>query len=207
MAISIGKKRIKFICYLGFVAGLLGRFAPSVQAHPHIWIDNKIKLIGTKGKITTIDVKWLFDQVYSGQIRAEYDVNNDNKFDENEIKNIQANGFNVLSERNYFAHIFVDNKMMTSLTLSRFSASITDKGVVYDFRLDLPKPIIPSNQNVTIGFYDDEYYVDIAYSDKNGFEPAFAPMPSCKFDIIADTKHPIYGGMFNPKVLWIGCGK
>ena len=78
----------------------------SAKAHPHIWIDNQIILSGTGGKIKSIDAHWQFDEVYSTQIRAEFDINRNNKFDADEIKAIQANAFGALAERNYFAHNF-----------------------------------------------------------------------------------------------------
>ncbi|MDI9349683.1 MAG: DUF1007 family protein [Candidatus Symbiobacter sp.] len=200
---------------LGVMLGCFGLGGGQALAHPHIWINNQIRLVGTGGKIKSIEVQWRFDQVYSDQIRSEYDQNRNNKFDADDVKNIQSNSFNHLSERNYFAHIFVGNKFMTGFTIAKFNAAITKDGVLYDFTLNLPNAIDPSQGSsqgssqapVTIGFYDDEYYVDIAYSDKDSFKSDFAAAANCKFDIVPDMKHPIYGGMFNPKVLRVSCGK
>ncbi|MCX8505256.1 MAG: DUF1007 family protein [Alphaproteobacteria bacterium] len=177
------------------------------KAHPHIWIDNQIRLLGNGGKIKALAVHWRFDQVYSTQIRSEFDVNRNNKFDPDEVKNIQATGFAALAERNYFAHIYLDNKLMTGFKLSKFNAIIENNSVIYDFTLDLIFMVDPKSSKTTIGFYDDEYYVDIAYTDKNSVKPEFGGSSLCKYNIITDVKHPIYGGMFNPKALEINCEK
>ena len=149
------------------IFGLVGVFcvifiaiacAEKALAHPHIWVNNQIKLLGNGGKIKAIAVNWRFDQVYSSQIRSEFDVNRNNKFDTEEIKTIQAQGFGALAERNYFAHIYVGNKLISGFKLSNFNATIEDKSVIYDFTLDLPVMIDPKLSKTTIGFYDDEYY-------------------------------------------------
>ena len=96
---------------------------------------------------------------------------------------------------------------MTGFKLAKFNAVISNKTVIYDFTLQMPHLIDPLSAKVTIGFYDDEYYVDIAYADKNSVKADFKGSAQCKYNIVTDLKHPIYGGMFNPKVLDINCEK
>ena len=205
----IATRQRKIMRLIGIFSAVFTIFAPAEKAlaHPHIWVNNQIKLLGNGGKIKAIAVNWRFDQVYSTQIRSEFDVNRNNKFDADEVKTIQTQGFGALSERNYFAHIYVDNKLMTGFKLSKFNATIENNSVIYDFKLDLLVMIDPKSSKTTIGFYDDEYYVDIAYTDKNSVTSEFSGSAKCSYNIVTDLKHPIYGGMFNPKVVEINCEK
>ena len=204
-----GRKLTKILGLVGVFCASLTMFASAEKAlaHPHIWVNNQIKLLGNGGKIKAIAVHWRFDQVYSTQIRSEFDVNRNNKFDADEVKTIQAQGFGALAERNYFAHIYVGNKLISGFKLSKFNAIIENNSVIYDFTLDLPAMIDPKLSKTTIGFYDDEYYVDIAYTDKNSVTSEFGGSAKCSYNIVTDLKHPIYGGMFNPKILDIDCKK
>lgn len=58
-------------------AGVLGFTAPAAQAHPHIFVDAGVTLILDAGRVTAVEVTWLYDELYTLILLEEYGLDPD----------------------------------------------------------------------------------------------------------------------------------
>lgn len=57
--------------------GVLGFTAPAVQAHPHIFVDAGVTVILDAGRVTAVEVTWLYDELYTLILLEEYGLDPD----------------------------------------------------------------------------------------------------------------------------------
>ncbi|MEE2933411.1 MAG: DUF1007 family protein [Pseudomonadota bacterium] len=145
------------------------------QAHPHVWIDMKTKVLFNKdGYIQALEIYWLFDPIYSAFLTLTVE-NIQKKGAKNAHSKFTEGMLNRLKKHNYFTEVTVDGKRIkpshnrpgTSGTLKtgknkdRFWSKMT---------LNFSQPIDPKNQKFVYSVYDPTYYIEILHAEK---QPAF----------------------------------
>lgn len=176
-------------------------FPLSAHAHPHVWVDVSVKAnFNSKKQITSIYETWEFDDIFSSSVIADHDKNKDGKFDVAEIKSVRDNAFINLKNYGFYTHLFINDKKQKITEFKDFNAEIKNDKVVYEFTIPFPKPLNPFKDNVNLGIYDGEYYVELTYKNVpftvEGIESSI-----CPHAIFEDKKHPTYMGMVNPKTI------
>lgn len=171
-----------------------------VSAHPHVWVDASLVLhFDGKGLLTSFTEVWDFDESFSSYVLAEHDADKDGRFDEKETRNVRDYAFINLKEYGFYTHVHVDGKEKPVVSFRDFSASIRGERVVYRFTVDLAASVDPFEQDVQIGIYDEEYYVDVQYVEDpvrlDGMEK------DCPCTVFDDKDHPVYMGMVYPPAI------
>lgn len=137
-----------FFCCLFVTFGL---------AHPHIFIDTKVAVEKEK-----IIISWVFDEMSSSILIADYDKNKNKALEQNEIDFMEKDHFRPLENYNFFAAIFENGKESGIKTYTTFNASIENGKLVY--RFDIPKP---KSKLYEIRFFDPEMYVAMLVNKKD----------------------------------------
>lgn len=172
-------------------------------AHPHVWIEARPTLVYRGGKITSIILDWRFDPIFSSLLIRNFDRNKNGAFEIAEQKNVKKGAFRALDKFDFFTFIKIAGKQVKIKKSHAFSARLVDNRVHYRFRLDLPNPVDPRTQNVSIRFLDETYYVDVKLIEKNGV--SVRGKNTCGYRIRDDKKNPIYFGMVIPRQLVVQC--
>ena len=76
---------------LALVLSLAALLAPTLAvAHPHIWIQQVVRVVAKDGKYTHVEIEWRFDP-FSSEIEIPLiDENKDGKFSAREIKALEG---------------------------------------------------------------------------------------------------------------------
>lgn len=188
------------------LALLAGLWLPlSALAHPHVFIDAGLKVLVVDGKITAVDIRWTWDEVYSDSWIKDFDSDRDGQFNAAETRRFIAEATAGLE--NFAQFIFVHDAQGTRhpvAGVSNFRLSRSGNSVVYDFRGALKTPLPVSAGPVTLGAYDESYYIDVAFP--KAADVGVIGAASCTAKVVEDHKHPIYMGTVSPQVVEISCG-
>lgn len=77
--------------------------APDAQAHPHAWIDMKVRLLFDKdGKLTKLTQEWLFDDFYSAYAVQGIPKDKAGKYDPGKLDELSHQNLKNLAEYDYF---------------------------------------------------------------------------------------------------------
>ena len=172
-------------------------------AHPHVFIDNRVSAIFDNKGLTGFKHEWIFDEIFSSTIIQEFDLDLNNKFNDQEIKAVEKGAFSNLKEHNYFTKISINGERYKIEEFANFHASIDSGVMIYEFFLPCEITAISVMQEVTIAVYDPTYFVQILWEPHNpyAFEDTSKVKLSCEF--IEDEKNAYYYGQIIPKALKI----
>jgi len=88
---------------LALVAFLLFVSADVSNAHPHVFIQNSLRIVFDQQGLAGVRVKWVFDEFFTSMIADEFDKNHNRKLEKPEIVNIEKSAFANLLKFNYLA--------------------------------------------------------------------------------------------------------
>lgn len=175
-------------------------------AHPHIWVSSVTTFIFEAGKVTTLRMRWTFDDLFSAALIDDFDVNRDKALVADEIEQLRLGAFENLKEVSYFTDFRRDGELVKFNEARDFTAAIKDGLVVYTFTLVLPEPVDPKEVPVAVSVYDSSFYVEVAFDehDPARFEGA---ADGCEFVLGEDRLNPIYYGLVFPRQIQLRCAK
>ncbi|MFD2262771.1 DUF1007 family protein [Lacibacterium aquatile] len=182
---------------------MLGFSTPAI-AHPHVFIDAGMRLLVKDGKLEAVEVHWKWDEVYSDSWIKDFDLDRDQKFNATETKKFVSEATAGLER--FAEFIFLHDVKGTRHEfggVDNFRLGIEKGSVTYDFRAKLKKPIAISGTALTVGAYDETFFISVSFPKdaKIGIEGA----AQCLARVIEDDQHLIYDGMVKPEVVELTC--
>ena len=198
--LSIALVTVRKPASMTMVAGMtMLATAPSAFAHPHVWIDANAEFVFEDDKITAIQVRWLFDDLFSMAVIDEFDQNHDTRFFGDENTAVRDNAFAALAEFSWLTHLRRNEELVSFAGATDFQADITDdRRVSYDFKLTLETPLDPMKDAISLSVYDAEYYIDVAYTQVDPVLFSGTKSLSCHFEMSEDEKNRIYFDLVAP---------
>jgi ABC-type uncharacterized transport system substrate-binding protein len=169
-------------------------------AHPHVWIDATLSYVVADGRVTALDVTWLFDDFYSAMVQEDFDGDGDGVLSQQELDRLVGLSAVNLSQYSFFTHVKIGSRRLNIRAVKEFYAETTDEGLtLYRFRVLLPAPAEP--KDIAVGLFDDSYYVDVWLPE----ETVQAP-PGCRAVLEQDQNEPLYYGTYFPTYVHLVCG-
>lgn len=186
--------------------------AASAQAHPHVWVDYELTTLFDHGRITALRQDWSFDEDFTASVLSDVLKRHngaamvEGSFTPGETSRLQQTAFANLKNFGYFTHVWLAGKPVAlAKEVTGFQARLSDSRLYYTFTLALNTPADPHAGPVSIGIWDDSYYVDVgpAKTAKPRLEGEGAA--GCKSVLSEDHDHPIYFGSIFPYTIRITC--
>jgi len=168
-------------------------------SHPHVFIDNSLKIVFNEKGLANINLKWVFDEMFSGMIIYEFDKNKNGKFEASEIEEIRKGAFGHLKNFDYFTHIKINGQQFKVRYVQGFSASICKNKVVYYFSIPCHVTAISTFKEVSISIYDKENYCSISLIQNNPVEFENTSSLDFYYQITKNAEEPYYFGMLFPE--------
>ncbi|MDJ0947587.1 MAG: DUF1007 family protein [Alphaproteobacteria bacterium] len=189
-----------------FAAALLVAFATGQpSAHPHIWINDVTTFLFQDGRLTGVRHRWAFDEFTGSVIIQDFDVDKNGAFDAAETARLQSEAFSNLHEFSYLTHIRLDGAKFTPERVDDFAARIDDGTLVYEFTLPLNDPVDPKTTSVSLGVYDETFYIYVGYDENDPVRFAGIDSGVCSYEVSEDKENPIYFGMVFPMKIELRC--
>jgi ABC-type uncharacterized transport system substrate-binding protein len=175
-------------------------------AHPHVWIDYSATAQMTGSKITAIRETWTFTKTYPFSLVGDFsDAPTSGPMDAKHTALIYKQAFSNLRTVNYFTHVFANGKEAPVGEARDFAVAVEDKHMVYRFLVPLNKPVDVKASKVTVGIWDDSFFVDF---NARGPQPVTldeTAARTCSATRFDDRDHPIFSGMVTPIASKISC--
>lgn len=175
------------------------------QSHPHVWIDAHATLHFDAGKLTALDVVWVFDDFFSSMMIEDFAAKDGKSFTKQGHADLESQVMLPMAEFGFFTHVTADGTMLKIEKIGNFNASIEKGRVVFAFRALLPRAIDPRATALSVGLYDESYYVELLLDEWDPFRLAGEAVPACAIDMTEDMSRPLYYGAFFPRVATLSC--
>jgi ABC-type uncharacterized transport system substrate-binding protein len=138
-----------------------GGSIPTVNAHPHLFIDVMAKFMFADSVLSGVNIFWDLDEMTSAPLIEEFDLNGNSTFEKTEYDKIYQDVFSWASNSNYFMVVTWGKKMLQISRTERFVATILpDKKIRYSFFVpfDIKLPDIV-NEKFVMFFNDPSMFV------------------------------------------------
>jgi ABC-type uncharacterized transport system substrate-binding protein len=112
---------------LALALGLVALLVPAIaQAHPHIWIQQVVRVIAKDGKYTHVELEWKFDPFSSEIEIPAIDEDKDGRFSVREIKLLSDDMMPELKNYGYMTWLNIGGKDVRPAKPPVFTARIDD---------------------------------------------------------------------------------
>ena len=152
-------KRMAFSCLA------LLFWAPSLQAHPHSWIEMKTHIEGESGMITGLSMEWSFDAMTSMYMLDGEDIAAESE--EETFKKLASSVIDNMMYEHYFTY-FYDGETPIKYAIAENAKFERDKAkLVMTFDLPLSKPKAVKRDALRLLIFDPSYFVDMSWNSKS----------------------------------------
>lgn len=171
----------------------------SAFAHPHLFIKSSATFVFSKNYLKGIQLKWVFDEMFSSSMIQDYDENGDGYYNKQEIKTIKIEAFQNLINFNYFTFIKLNNEKLKIKKVKNFNVKIKKKCIIYTFFIPLNIKRSSKVKIINFSSHDKSYYADIQYPRKKAISLTGISKTKYKYKIIDNTKKKYYNGIIAPR--------
>ena len=138
-------------------------------AHPHIFIEQNLKVMFDKKGVAGFTVHWEFDDMFSNMIREDYDLNKNGVLEKPEVASIKKKAFSYIAEFNYFIYVKINHMPFKIKYVTNFSARLESGKLMYIFFIPCHISASKNFKHISIASYDPNYYSAIYFSEQHPF--------------------------------------
>ena len=179
--------------------------ASRASAHPHVFVDNRVKALFQGGRLIGFDLEWSFDSLFTVGALPQRDLSA-GPLRADEIAKLHQTEFDNLRHYGYFVHCWQGSRQIPVLRAERFTARLDGDRLVYRFFARLTTPVDLRGGAVTADFYDETYFVDVEFPEGAQTPATMVGNPAgCRLTAAEDAEHkiPLWG--FSPPGITIAC--
>jgi ABC-type uncharacterized transport system substrate-binding protein len=141
--------------------------ASLVCAHPHVFVDAKIKVMFDNAGFSAVKNHWVYDEIYSSAMMSSGDADGDGKISESENKWFLETILGPLKEFNYYNYVQSGSIFLKAQGLSNFKASFKNNRLMLDFETKFSSPIGPDYTMLVIAVADPSNYIQVTADMEN----------------------------------------
>lgn len=190
--------KCKLFWVSAFCAFLFFLKLPEVQAHPHVFITQRLTVAFDEKGLAGFKVSWKFDDMFATMIAEDYDLNRNGILETDEVSIVKEKAFSYLSNYSYFTFIKIQNTPFEVKFIKDFNAILKNRGLVYEFFIPCHVTATNDLKKISVATYDPSYYSAIFFEEKepvsvtntNGFDVKTAVREDPDTKIYYDMVHP-----------------
>jgi ABC-type uncharacterized transport system substrate-binding protein len=144
-------------------AMLLLVFPDASSSHPHVFIQNSLRIVFDRQGLAGVHASWVFDEFFSSMIADEFDRNHNNTLEESEIHAVKKGAFANLAKFDYFSFIKIDGRSFKVTYIRDFTAALEGGKLIYEFMIPCHVTAGTTFKEFIIAQYDPTYYSRVAF--------------------------------------------
>ena len=133
----------------------------SLFAHPHTFIDVYPTITVKNSSTSTINFKWVLDDMSSSMLMMDVDKNGDGVINRSENSTMYKEYFTIFEDYDYYTYIKVDKKTIKFPEVENFKATIEKHRICYSFDITIKTDI----KNTVFEFGDSDFYIAMVLKD------------------------------------------
>jgi|GEM_PF-1921149 len=134
-------------------------YSVTLWAHPHVFVDSRVKITMNEDSIEYIDVEWEFDRMFSSTIINEFDKNKNGTIDGAEVMAVKKGAFDNLRDYGYMCKLVLNGKRMKIKQITSFKTKYKNRKIFYLFRIPINRKINNTGK-VILAIYDRTSFCD-----------------------------------------------
>jgi ABC-type uncharacterized transport system substrate-binding protein len=174
-------------------------------AHPHVFIENRVMLKFSDGKLIGFSTDWQFDEIFTEDMLHQFDSDGDGAINATESEVIGAETLPNLAEFRYFTQASVDGDDFPNLAPSGFAARVEEGVLHFVLSFTLPQPIDPKAQKLRLEISDRSYYVEVLLAEPDPVKLDGAGSEACQAVVKDDPENAYYEGFVIPQAISVDC--
>ena len=156
----------------------------AASAHPHVWVTMKSELVyAPDGSVTGVRHAWTFDDMFSVFATQGIDSKSKGEFTREELAPLAEVNVSSLKEYDFFTHAKADGtKVEFNEPPAGYYLDFNRKDTVLTLHFLLPLKAPVKAKDLTIEVYDQEFFVDFSFVEKDPAKLVGAPA-QCKLTV------------------------
>ncbi|WP_321990975.1 DUF1007 family protein [Marispirochaeta aestuarii] len=165
---------------------------PSVlAAHPHMFIDTRLKIDIQGNSLKQIEITWYFDPMFTASIVGDFDGDRNGVFTPEETEGVREYAFSNLENYDYFTFLELNGTTHVPRRIENFRVFVENRQLVY--RFSIPFDLEVKEKKFAIAIYDESYFCDILFHEESPIE--FQGTRPADWEILENKDMSInYGG-------------
>lgn len=160
-------------------------------AHPHAWIDVKVKvLFDDRGRIFALEETWLFDPLYPAFSLDGVKRDKDGAPDQQTIKALMRENMKNIKEYNYLTEVESSGVKAAFSGVRDIRSGHENKRLRLAFTLLLETPLEAAKAPVQYAVFDPTYYIEMLHAEGVGAVELSGAAPDCRYRLIPPNPSP-----------------
>ena len=181
---------LRRIAALLVAAGLVVGVQTAVQAHPHAWIDIRVKvLFDEKGRIYALAQEWVFDPMYTAFALEGLSAKGAPP-DPKKVAAVTQENLKNMKDFDYLTEVETKSGKAKFAGVRDIGSAVKKDRLTMSFTLVLEKPLDASGQQVTYSIYDPTFYIEILHAEKGVAVELVKAPAGCRHELHVPKPNP-----------------
>ncbi|PMR67049.1 DUF1007 family protein [Halomonas heilongjiangensis] len=155
-----------------FLLALGLSLAAPVQAHPHGWIDLRMRLVfDDDGRLEALHQSWRMDPFYSLVVLEELGQAAGEGGLEAGLDQLGVEIRDNLAPQGYFTELRLDDEKVALGEVDEYTVMERDGRVEFVFLLPLAEPLALGGETLRYQVFDPSYYIEVVHEEEEDGEP------------------------------------
>lgn len=141
--------------------------APPANAHPHVFVGVETTVLYDQAKISGLQHKWTFDDLYSADAIQGLDKDGDGTYSRQELAELAQVNMDGLKEVAYFTTVLLGTTAVKTAAPVDPWLEHKDGLLSLHFTLPLEQPVPADAADFTFAVFDETFYISLDYADAN----------------------------------------
>lgn len=152
-----------------FLLALGLSLAAPVQAHPHGWIDLRMRLVfDDDGRLEALHQSWRMDPFYSLVVLEELGQAAGEGGLEAGLDQLGVEIRDNLAPQGYFTELRLDDEKVALGEVDEYTVMERDGRVEFVFLLPLAEPLALGGETLRYQVFDPSYYIEVVHEEEDG---------------------------------------
>ena len=190
--------RFFVVIIVALAGGALWNPGARAFAHPHTFIEERVKFEFDGQGLAGIRMTWTFDDMFAVMVAGDFDQNKNGILEPEEVANVKQGMFDNLVHYSYYAFIKIDSKPFEVKYVSDFKARLSKGVLTYEFLIPCHVTATAQPKAITLTSYDPDYYCALFFAEDTPIMIAGDDALEVSTAIEKDMETTYYFGMLNP---------
>lgn len=153
-----------------WLLALSAAFASSslpASAHPHVWVTVESTVLYDGGKITGLQHKWTFDDMYTAMAIQGLDTNGDGVYSREELKELAQVNIDGLKEFGYFTVAKLGKADIKTKPPIDYYLEYKDSLLSLYFTLPFEQPVLAEAPDFNFSVFDESFFIAFDFGKDN----------------------------------------
>jgi ABC-type uncharacterized transport system substrate-binding protein len=178
--ISISSTVVRWLLAIGVAFALS---AAPAAAHPHVWVTVETTIVYDGGKITGLQHKWTFDDMYTAMAIQGLDANGDGTYSREELAELAKVNIDGLKEFAYFTVAKLGTAVVKAKDPVDYHLEYNDSLLSLYFTLPFDQPVLAEAPDFSFSVFDESFFIAFDFGKDNPVKLSAGAPQGCSANI------------------------